>query len=222
MKILIKLPTKSRPQQFLNVLRLLNKKAFDRENISYLVSYDSDDPTMTYEVRNEAIQMVMNIYMIEGTSNNKIHACNRDINEYKNEWDIILLMSDDMIPQVDGWDKIIRQKMQEHFPDTDGALWFNDGYQDRTCTLTIFGKKYYDRFGWLYCPDYSSLFSDNEQTEVGLQLGKMEYFETCIIKHEHFANNSQIKRDKLYDYNESFFHMDQAVYNERNSRNFDL
>ena len=75
---------------------------------------------------------------------------------------IVLLASDDMIPMEKGFDNIIIDKMKNYYPDTDGVLWFNDGYQgDKLNTLCILGKKYYDRFGYIYNPEYISVLSDN-------------------------------------------------------------
>lgn len=221
MKILVKFPTKSRPHQFLKVLSLLVEKSTDKDNIRYLISYDKDDITMTDEVIKEAMKIAPKIALWGGHSNNKIHACNRNI-EKEAGWDIIVLMSDDMIPQVEGWDEIIRQAMTKYYSDTDGCVWFPDGYQDRICTLVIMGKKYFDRFGYLYHSDYNSLFCDNEQTLVAQKLNKMEYINFCIFKHEHFANNANVKRDSLYDKNEGFYRLDEVVFKRRQSKNFDL
>ena len=125
-----------------------------------------------------------------------------------------------MIPQVEGWDDIIRQDMEEGFPDLDGALWYQDGYQDRICTLNIMGKKYYDRFGYIYHPDYHSLFCDNEFTEVAQGFGKMGHYVEVLFRHEHFANNSKVKRDALYDRNEALFNLDKQTYERRKSEGF--
>jgi hypothetical protein len=51
-----------------------------------------------------------------GLSKSKIDAVNRDINEYKKHWDIVLLASDDMIPQIKGYDNIIRDNMMFNYP----------------------------------------------------------------------------------------------------------
>lgn len=218
LRILVKFPTRERPQQFLKVLNLLNEKATDRNNINYLITLDGDDHSMTQLVKDAALN-VNNVTIVIGKSDSKIHACNRDM-EVNTGWDIVILVSDDMVPQVDGWDEVLRQSMLKYYPDTDGALWFNDGYQPRTCTLTVFGKKYYDRFGWLYHPDYHSLFCDNEQTEVGLASGKLKYLELVLFKHEHFANNPQVKRDALYDRNEALFNLDKVTYERRKAKGF--
>lgn len=194
----------------------MNEKASDWQNINYLITLDSNDSTM---VNIEDKINVNNVTLIYGKSESKIHACNRDM-ELNTGWDIVVLVSDDMIPVMEGWDEIIRDDMKEMAPDLDGCLWYSDGYQDRICTLNIMGKKYYDRFNYLYHPDYHSLFCDNEFTEVAIGLSKMFKSERTLFKHEHFANNSQTKRDKLYDRNEALFNIDKQTYERRKANGF--
>ena len=194
----------------------MNEKATDRNNINYLITVDSNDSSMQ-GIENDI--NVNNVTVSYGKSDSKIHACNRDIDQVGG-WDIVALISDDMVPQIDGWDQVLRDKMREHFPDTDGCLWFNDGYQPRVCTLCIIGKKYYDEFQFIYHPDYHSLFCDNEFTEVAQGLDKMHYFDTVLFKHEHFANNPAVKRDALYDRNEALFNLDKETYERRKAQGF--
>lgn len=216
MNILVKFPTRNRPHKFLQVY---NKLLETSNDIQTLVSYDSDDPTMTPEIVQQAIRMSESIVLISGESKSKIDACNRDVNKIP-AWDIVVLMSDDMIPQVEGWDDIMREDMKENFPDTDGALWYHDGYQDSICTMVVMGKKYYDRFGYLYHPDYTSLWSDNEQTEVALSLNKMFTSTTCLFRHEHPMNTQTVAMDALYKRNEPYYHIDKKVYDDRKAKGF--
>ena len=127
-----------------------------------------------------------------------------------------------MVPKVKGYDTIIRNKMNELYPDTDGVLWFNDGNQgDRLNTLCILGKKYYKRFNYIYNPEYKSVWSDNEFMDVANLLGKQTYFNDVIIRHEHpdvgFGQRDTIPFDNIK--NES---IDNDVYLKRKSINFEL
>ena len=159
--------------------------------------------------------------MVIGKSDSKIHAVNRDIDKIK-DWDIVLLASDDMIPQVKGYDQIIIQKMKENYPDSDGVLWFNDGYQgDKLNTLCILGKKYFDRFKYIYFPEYKSTWCDNEFMSVANLLGKQTYFDEIIIKHEHpywgFGGQDDIHTKNFKDLNH-----DMEIFNKRKQINFGL
>ncbi len=222
MKILIKYPTRNRPQKFLETLKTLNSLSADLSNIHLLVSYDTDDHTMTNEVIEQAKKYFHNGEYIAGLSANKIQACNRDLNRTKFIWDILVLMSDDMVCQVRNWDNLLREEMKKYYPDKDGVLWHNDGYTgSKLNTMCILGKKYYNRFNYIYHPEYASLWCDNEFMEVANILKKQTYLDKVIFKHEHPANNNG-KVDNLLRHNETFFHKDKETYLKRKSNNFGL
>lgn len=217
LKILIKFPSRGRRQKFLSTYNQYVRMASDLSNIHFLITLDIDDPTMKEIGINNGYSTV-----IYGKSENKVHAINRDLNEFEG-YDIILLASDDMIPVVKGYDDIIRNQMSINFPDMDGVLHFNDGYaQDRLNTLCILGKKYYDRFKYIYCPAYKSLWCDNEFMKVSKILKKQVYIDRVIIRHEHYANTPTVKMDEQYKKTESFYHIDKKTFDMRESVNFEI
>ena len=127
-----------------------------------------------------------------------------------------------MVPQVKGYDKIISEKMCDYYPNTDGVLWFNDGFaQNRLNTLCILGKKYYKRFNYIYYPEYKSTWCDNEFMEVANSLNKQTYFDEVIIKHEHpdwgFGHY-----DNIHSKNQNDFVYDKTMYESRKNNNFGL
>lgn len=217
MKLLIKFPTRGRSNKFLNVL----KKYYDfldDKTTPIIVTCDNNDPDMNQPHVKEVVSQYDNVKLCFGDSKSKIDAVNYDLEGV--DFDIILLASDDMTPIVKGYDAIIREKMVKHYPDTDGILWFNDGYQGRKLnTLCILGKKYYDRFGYIYNPQYISVWSDNEFMDVGNILGKQTYFDEVIIKHEHpdwgFGG-----RDEIHSLNSKHERHDRELYNKRKMNNF--
>lgn len=221
MKILVKFPTRQRPQKFLKTLSNTIKLQ-STSNVEYLISCDTDDLSMDEKL----IEVVHNkwnfVTFKKGLSSGKIHACNRDVNQYGGEWDIIVLMSDDMICQKKGWDEKLINEMKEHFPDKDGVLFHNDGFtQRRLNTMCILGRKYYDRFGYIYNPNYVSLWCDNEFMEVANNLKKQVYFDEVLFKHEHPANTGdKISEDLLYNKNDKFYLRDKQTYEQRKRNNF--
>lgn len=223
-KILIKFPTRGRPEKFFDVLDKYISMATDLSRIAFLISMDEDDPAMNnpdiisrLEKRKAAGVKLVYFY---GNSKTKIQAVNADISKVKG-WDVLLLASDDMIPVVKGYDHVIRKDMNDHFRDSDGVLWYSDGGQDRINTLSIMGKKYYDRFGYIYHPDYISLWCDNEFTDVSLKLNKCYRSNKVIIEHAH-PTYSKEKYDELYVKNESYYSVDKVTYDKRSENNFDL
>jgi len=185
MRILIKFPTRGRPDQFFNTLDKYISLAQKIELIDFLVTIDDDDETMNNpEVLSKL--NAMNVHYKIGHSRNKVDAVNRDLNEYEKDWQILILASDDMVPELEGYDDLLRYIMSVNHPDLDIVLWFNDGYQGSALnTLCIMGREYYKRFNYIYHPSYRSVWCDNEFTQVSIMLGKCIYYEDVIIRHQH-------------------------------------
>lgn len=234
LRLLIKYPTRSRPEQFLSVLTKMVNTAKHPELLTFLVSFDVDDESMNGSILQRASQIHNGITFVAGTSRNKVHAINRDM-EMAGDWDIVVVASDDMIPQVEGWDEEIRNGFMEldselpnfetgylgHsivYPNLDKALWFFDGHQHRICTLVVMGKDRYNKFNYIYHPDYISLWCDNEWTEVNQPVKN----ETILFKHEHPAWGGGLEMDALYQRNEGYFTVDEATYMRRKSLNFPI
>jgi hypothetical protein len=220
MFILIKFPTRSRPDKFFSVLDQYIDNATDINKIGFLITLDTDDVLMNNQAVIARLQTYKNLTYKFGDSKNKIEAINNDINSV-NYWDILLLASDDMVPIEKGYDDIIRDDMRKYFSDLDGVLWYNDGTQDRTNTLSILGKRYYDRFNYIYHPAYISLWCDNEFTDVSIILNKVYKTDRVIIKHVH-PNNCGGEYDQLYIKNELYFNQDEETYKQRKKNKFDL
>ncbi len=154
----------------------------------------------------------------------KIQACNADMDRITYPWDIVILVSDDMIPRVKGYDDVIRNYMMSKFPDTDGILWFNDGYQeDRLNTLCVFGRKMYESFGYIYHPSYKSLFCDTELTDLCKTTlkNKTLYVPYCIIRHEHPGTGYAQNMDELYASNQRYWNDDMYTYISRKTYEYD-
>jgi hypothetical protein len=212
MKLLVKIPTRERRHQFFTVLVKAQRMRKNKDT-RFLITLDTNDTVMNTESVRTAMAMWGNLEYIYGESQNKIHAVNRDMDK-AGEWDILLLLSDDMHPAQEGYDQIIIDTFKKHFPDTDGILWINDGYTGkRLNTIICIGRKYYERFGFLYNPVYKSLFADNEYTDIAVRLQKYYYMNQSIIRHQHPMNTGRRNDlDKLYQKNDSYFHQDKKIY----------
>ena len=182
MKILYKYPTRERPLLFSKTLISWYSK-MSLDNFEFLISCDVDDVTMKNDEMKAFLQQFKNLSVRYDDNKTKIEACNRGVST--SQFDIIVLVSDDMIPEVNGYDNIIVEKMKENYPDTDGTLWFFDGYNKQINTLSILGRKYYDRFGYIYHPSYRTQWCDNEHTDIAMSLKKMKKYDDVIIRHVH-------------------------------------
>ena len=228
MKILLKCPTRSRPAQFLSVLQKYMRLANRPDLIGVCVSCDQDDSSMTQADVQHSIKNIThhvawcNIYY--GTSTTKIEAVNADMGAIPWEWDIVVLVSDDMVPQVKGYDDVIRNHIVEHYPDTNGIVWVNDGTQgSKLNTITIMGKAMYNSFGYLYHPSYKSLFCDTEFTDLCKTslASKTVYIPQILIRHEHPGTGFPQKHDQLYSKNQTYWSTDMFTYISRKTYEYD-
>ena len=225
MRILLKCPTRSRPERVRKTLSTYLRFANHPETIGVAVSCDTDDQTMqdTSELRRVLSGFAWHqIYYSPNKS--KIQACNANMNEIGYEWDIVVLVSDDMIPQIRGYDDVIRNEFLAGFPDRNGILWPNDGCQgDKLNTLCIFGRSFYEKQGFIYNPEYKSLFCDTELTDQCRQEYKTicRYLPYCIIRHEHPGTGFRQTMDKLYETNQRYWNDDMYTYIRRKTYQYD-
>lgn len=220
MTILVKYPTRSRPQRFLKTLSEWITSATDLSKISWLISYDADDQTMTEPIIKAAYNLSPNLIAVKGASKTKIEACNSDIEKVP-VWGVVLLISDDTWCRRAGWDQMIRDNMLKYYPNTDGCLWFHDGTKQREiCTISCIGRRYYDRFGYIYHPSFSSFFCDNEFTEIAQRDGKIVFIDQPLATHEHPAWGRGMKQDALYTRNDRFWQQDKVNYEKRKAEGF--
>ena len=227
MRLLIKFPTRSRPDKFKQVLEMYIDYLSGKHDVRFVITCDEDDETMNNsEVRKWFASLQesgVNLTAYYGDSKTKIEACNANMEG--ETFDVGLLASDDMIPQLREYDDVIAQVFDGTFPEFDGAVKFNDGLRnDALCTLPVMGKKLYDAIGHWYHPDYTSIYCDTEMTELCMMLGKFAVCETCIIKHEWVPGGHE-ESDELHTMQESpeMYEKDGGVFNKRkNELQFDV
>ena len=77
------------------------------------------------------------------------------------------------------------------------------------------GKKYYDRFKYIYNPVYRSIYADNEYTEVAQILDRYIFSEIIAFYHNWGSDETTLKS---WGYNQE----DENIYNARKNENFYL
>jgi len=219
MKILYKFPTRTRPDRFFKCLDNMHSM-MRHSDFEIQVTCDIDDDTMTSPGVRDRIASYPNTYVIYGTSLSKVDAINRDMGLFTG-WDILINMSDDMEFTQPGFDMQIISDYSS-LPFGDVLIHYPDQAAGAALiTMAITDKKYYDRFGYIYNPDYKSLFCDNEQQEVAKRLGRYKFFKRRLFNHNHPAWGLA-PMDALIRHTESFHEQDKATFERRKAINFGI
>ncbi len=213
MNILLKLPSRQRPVAMIARLQVALERADNPDRILPLLALDGDDYQSITAARDLGIDPH---HIAIGPRVSKVEAVNRGIADLHLPWDILVVISDDMVCVQQGWDIFIEQALAG---DLDCCAHFPDGHQTDLCTLPIMGRSYYERFGYVYHPDYLSLWCDNEQTDVAVRDGKMVRRDAVLFRHDHPAWGSA-KMDDLYRRNDKHDKRDRATYIRRKAQGF--
>lgn len=220
MKLLVKLPSRGRPQRFFRALDSIVANIDDHDNYHISCTLDTDDNSMNNEEVIAAIKEYPNASIEWGTSDSKIHAVNRSMPTY--EWDILVVGSDDIFFNVYGFDEMIRQEMKSTFPEGDGYLHFMESdTKELLNVMTVVDRKYYDRFGYIYHPSYKSLWCDNEQMLVAQKVGRYKYINYSIMEHLNPAYG-KLERDTMFNEQQAHWNNDEHNFYHRQSLNFNL
>jgi hypothetical protein len=125
-------------------------------NIQLIVSLDEDDPKLDeYKQAYDSLAYIIN----------RNRSCVDAINNAakKANGDILIVVSDDTDCFVD-WDLYIL-KVSEGMGN-DWILKTQDGIQPWIITAPIMDRAYYNRFGYIYHPDFEHMFCDTYMTAV--------------------------------------------------------
>ena len=223
-RLVIKFPTRNRPEKFKSVFTRYLTFLSGRNDVRFIITMDEDDLTMNYPEMQQWLSTRAQNAQIEcfyGHSKSKIEACNANLEGV--DGDVLLLASDDMVPVQMGYDDIIFSAFQHTFPDFDGAIKFWDGLrpkEDPLMTLTVMGFPLYKQFGYIYNPEYKSLYCDNEQTQVCAALNKLRRCDLCIVQHQWSGE----PWDALHARNENaeMYGVDGETFKRRAANKFDM
>jgi len=221
MRLVIKFPTRNRPEKFKQVFTKYREYLSGKHPVHFIITMDSDDNTMNNPEIKAWLDEQSKLISLEyhyGNSKTKIEAVNANLENV--EGDVLLLASDDMIPVQKGYDLVIAEAYSLMFPDFHGAIKFWDGLrpqEDPLMTLSVMGVSLFKEYGYIYHPAYKSVFCDNEQTMVLQRRGVLAICYKCIIKHAWSK-----KFDELHDRNESriMYMLDKKTFMDRLAKDF--
>lgn len=210
-KISLLHPSRSRPQKSYNTIQKWIERA--GTDVEVVVSIDKSDNTEEYaQIYNKTfcggvIRMGMKGHSFYGIINDNRSAVDAINNAAKHATgDIFIVVSDDTDCPL-GW-AVDLLKHLEGKEDFIVKVW--DGIQPWIITMPIIDRKYYERFGYVYYPEYLHMFCDTELSCVADITGRritipMEF------KHLHYStgvaekDQVSVKADATWEQGENLF-----------------
>ena len=218
MKILYCFASRSRPEQFFEVLNNV-KNLSASHDYNVIAKLDEDDKSMNNEDIRKLLTLFPEVIVRWGLSSSKIHAINRSMHDLP-DYQILVNLSDDQRFMVKGFDEIIKNNIEEgkHF-----YHYMEDFATNRVAVMNITTKEYYERRGFIYSDEYYSMFCDEEETSVAKILDVYKLCPENIFVHYHYSQrgDKRIPKDLLYARNDTY-RSDERVFIKRKARNFDL
>lgn len=197
-KLLVKFPTRERPVKFFEVLDQYYKLLSGYYEYEFIITCDSDDSSMNNPAVLAKLSSYPNLSYSFINRTNKIHSYNRDMDG--RDFDVLIVASDDMLPVMNDYDVYIFKLIKESNLGFDCIINSYDGFiGSELNTIPIIGRKFYDRFGYIYNPIYSSVGCDLELTQISKILKREICSDACIFKHEHPCYG--YADDNLYKHN---------------------
>lgn len=211
MKISIIHPSRQRPQQAMATAKAWLSSAKDRQDIEYILSIDVTD---THENK-MAYHNISADVLLCYDNNSAITAINRAAAVSKG--DLLIVVSDDFNQPPFHWDDALRIMLRGK---SDYIVKTADGIQPWIITLPVMDRVYYQRFGYIYYPEYGHMFCDTEMTHVADLLDKKI---TLPIKfaHNHYTTGNTAK-DAVNIKNDRTWSHGEALYLERMMSHFGL
>lgn len=214
-KISILHPSYKRPQLGVDTIQNWLNKATEPKEIEYILCLSNKDTTIS--------EYLKNIEQKELTSKVKIFYCD-DANMVKqvnlaasqSTGNLLVNVSDDF-DCLNGWDLLLLSELEGK---EDYIVKTQDGIQPEIITLPIMDRKYYDRFGYIYHPDYLHFYGDEELRVVGDKLGKT-IVSNILFEHLHYIANKS-KMDETNEKNNAHFNADKLTFARRKKQNFPI
>lgn len=196
-------PSRGRPEK--------SKKTIDKwvyhSRIELIVSIDSDDPKLK-----EYLEIYDSSALIINNNSSAVDAINNAAKVATG--DVFIVVSDDTEP-CNAWSDYIYHEANGK---KDFILKTQDGIQPWIITMPIMDRAYYNRFGYIYHPDYQHMFADTELTCVADITGR-KIKSNLVFPHKHYSVTKE-QPDEVNKKADATWAQGEKLFLERFKRNF--
>lgn len=135
--------------------------------------------------------------------------------------DVIIVAADDVVPSQ-GYDLKILSSFEKHFPKFDGVLKANDlihAISEPSNTHPVIGRKYYEKFGYVYYPAYFAMYADTDFAYTSLLTQRVVPVPTLILEHWHHTAG-KTPRDFTHEKPLGHTECGERIFNQRQKEGF--
>ncbi len=203
-------PSRQRAKKAFETHAAWNARAVNKD-IQYILSLDNDDPEL------EQYKSLFDCHILINDNNNLVQAVHQTIPYIKG--DLVVVVSDDF-DCPDKWDLLLLEEISS----PDYAIYVNDGcsFGRRVMTLPIVSKSVVDKLGYIYYPEYTGMFADDDLYQVCEAMGVL-IKKNIVFEHKHYTqkkspNDSTYKRHNTKE----SWDLGKSILARRRASNFNL
>jgi hypothetical protein len=209
-------PSRSRPHKsVVTTTKWLKNAGID--DIELIVSIDDSDPYRANYLDFYSHYDVFKTKVVSSPNKSAVDAINNGAKEAKGN--ILIVVSDDS-DCPENWAKIILEAVADK---KDWVLKVWDGVQKWIVTMPIMDRVYYERFGYIYYPEYRHMFVDTDFTHVADGLGKILWRNDITFNHLHYSvTKVSSDKDEVSRKADSTWNQGKNLYISRFMSNFGM
>lgn len=197
------------------------------KEVEYILGVDDNDPTLNDYTRlfidnkREYPSFIFNVT----DSRNGVQALNNAAKVISPTTEVIMSVSDDQGCFIN-WDVEIFKVLEciDNFKDPK-FIGVSDGLNPYGGTFVYYisNRAYYNKFGWVLCPEYDGMWADNDMTKLAQKTGALIDASHLLFQHKHYSLGLN-KYDAIYEKtnNPVEFKKNEKIFLARQQRNFDL
>jgi hypothetical protein len=206
-------PSRGRPGQALDYMSRWVTRCSDHNDIEYILSLDTDD-CEAYRPILLGLAGKLNLRAVIAPNKSLVEALNRAAPLARGN--VYIFVSDDFEPP-EAWDVKIQEAVL--YSKKPWALFVDDGLQEKpikTQTMTIISEAFYRNTGYMYYPEYISMFADNDYTMTAKQTGCVVYAYHLVFRHNHpIAKRAQWDATYEWENRSEAWSVGRRVYEKR-------
>jgi hypothetical protein len=223
-KISLLHPSYGRPQKAFEAFKEWESLANNLGQIEYIIGLDDNDPTlkqyMALPFRES--RFARTVFSVKDTRN-IVQVFNKFPTNISPSSNLFVGMADDMAP-IKNWDI----ELYNVIPDMSkpAFVWVNDGQFPSDwpwSNYLIINRAFYEKVGYMLCPEYDGLSADVDIAEVAKGLNAVIDAKHLLFQHRHFCLGlSPMDSTYARHNNDAQMLRGKAIFESRKARNFDL